>query len=291
MKKLSSNFNRLSLDQKVITLIAIEVIAFCVITWVAYTQVKVVGNEVRQMTFVTSPLSDSIRNIQARINSLRLNIKTISVNSFQADNQQTNYATHELARSAYLEEFIALSDEIETFKVLIREPITQQDDHVNILALYRDNLLAKLSDLSASIQNHRSALMQLAKKIEVPPHNVNTMDLTGLTQVDIVLQNNLSLLITEFDTMKQAATRQSVYVERIAIGFIVLTSIAAFIFFITVLLLIVRKNISKPLQLLTDTINAFTALHKVDESEFEKVLMMRGDELGRLSRSFNRLKA
>jgi signal transduction histidine kinase/CheY-like chemotaxis protein len=55
-------------------------------------------------------------------------------------------------------------------------------------------------------------------------------------------------------------------------------------------LIIVRHNISKPLQLLTDTINAFTSWHKVEETEFEKDLIGRHDELGRMSRSFNRLK-
>jgi signal transduction histidine kinase/CheY-like chemotaxis protein len=49
-------------------------------------------------------------------------------------------------------------------------------------------------------------------------------------------------------------------------------------------------NISKPLQLLTDSINRYTPLHKVEEFEDEKVILAREDELGRMGRSFNRLK-
>ena len=260
------------------------------ITWVAYTQVKSVGNEVRQVNYVTTPLSDSIRNIRTRIDNLRLNVKIISVNSLQTDIQTANNVIHEASFASYQKSLKELTEEFETFKVFIRKPDSQQSEQVNILALYTDKLLEKLSDLVAAVQNHRSALMKLSKNIETPPHAAKATDVGNLNQVDEILQDNLTVLISEFEAMREAANKHSIYVERIAIGFIVLTSIAAFIFFITILLLIVRKNISKPLQLLTDTINAFTALHKVDESEFEKVLMQRGDELGRLSRSFNRLK-
>ena len=290
MKKPGSIFNRLSLDHKVITLIAIEVVVFCVITWVAYAQIKTVGNEVRQINYVTTPLSDSIKNIQALIGNLRLNVQIISVNSYQTDIQQANNVIHEVSFDSYQKNLNKLTEEFETFKVFIRKPDSQHAEQVNILALYTDKLLVKLSDLVAAVQNHRSALINLPKNRETPPHAAIINDIENLNQADGILQNNLNALTLEFETMRQAANKHSIYVERVAIGFIIITSIAAFIFFVTILLLIVRKNISKPLQLLTDTINAFTALHKVDESEFEKVIMQRGDELGRLSRSFNRLK-
>ncbi len=290
MKKLSTTFNRLSLDQKVIALIVIEVVVFCVITWVAYIQVKTVGNEVRQTNYVITPLSDSTRTIQAKIDEMRLNVQIISVNKFQTDIQQVNNSIYEAAFSSYQRSWENLTEEFKTFKVFIRKPDSQRTEQVNILALYTDNLLEKLSDLAAAVQNHRSALIQISKNVTAQPHARKTIDLGHLIQVDAILEDSLKALIKEFRAMRHAANKHSIYVERVAIGFIVLTSIAAFIFFITILLLIVRKNISKPLQLLTDTINAFTALHKVDESEFEKVIMQRGDELGRLSRSFNRLK-
>ena len=97
-------------------------------------------------------------------------------------------------------------------------------------------------------------------------------------------------LTIKLERIRTESIRHAVYIKRIAIGFTVLTLLGALIFFIAMLLLIVRRNISKPLQLLTDTINAFTAMLKVEESEFEKGLMVRRDELGRMSRSFNRLK-
>jgi len=56
------------------------------------------------------------------------------------------------------------------------------------------------------------------------------------------------------------------------------------------ILLIVRMNISKPLQLLTDSINRYTPLRKVTRLEDEQNILEREDELGRMGRSFNRLK-
>jgi len=55
-------------------------------------------------------------------------------------------------------------------------------------------------------------------------------------------------------------------------------------------LLIVRMNISKPLQLLTDSINRYTPLRRVTKLEDEQNILEREDELGRMGRSFNRLK-
>jgi signal transduction histidine kinase len=290
MKKLGNTFNRFSLDQKVITLIAIEVVVFCVITWVAYTQVKTVGNEVRQINYVTTPLSDSIRNMQARIDVLHLNVQMVAAKNFQYNTRHDNNSLYQTVVTSYQKNLKSLYGEFEKFKVFIRKPSAQQSEQVNVLALYTDGLLGKLSNLTAAVQNHRSTLARQFKIMESPAQTIQATDVARIVAVDVLLQESLNALISEFEAMREGANKNAIYVERIAIGFIVLSSIAAFIFFITILLLIVRKNISKPLQLLTDTINAFTALHQVGESEFEKVLMQRGDELGRLSRSFNRLK-
>ena len=51
-----------------------------------------------------------------------------------------------------------------------------------------------------------------------------------------------------------------------------------------------EEHISNPLHALTDTINSISALHNIEDSAMEKELMSRGDELGMVSRSFNKLK-
>ena len=94
----------------------------------------------------------------------------------------------------------------------------------------------------------------------------------------------------ELEEIIFASKSKITYVERIALSYIVITSLIALLFVVTMVLVIVRMNISKPLQLLTDSINRYTPLHKVEEFEDEKNILSREDELGRMGRSFNRLK-
>lgn len=290
MKKLSTNFDRLSFNHKIITLIVIEIVVLCVITWVAFIQVKTVGNEVRYVNQVTFPLVESIRSIETDIDNLNRNAEIISANINQSGKISLNNPLHQLVFTAYLNDFKSVSNDFKLFESLIRPSSLESSDQLNIISIYAKELLVKLSKLEETVKNHHLSILRLTSKIEVESDLVDKPNETDLVHLETQIFENLSTLLTEFEQMKNAVTTHSIYVERIAIGFIVLTSIAASIFFISMLLLIVRKNISKPLQLLTDTINAFTALHKVEESEFEKGLMVRGDELGRLSRSFNRLK-
>ena len=94
----------------------------------------------------------------------------------------------------------------------------------------------------------------------------------------------------ELEEIIFASKSKITYVERIAVSYIVITSLIALLFVVTMVLVIVRMNISKPLQLLTDSINRYTPLHKVEEIEDEQNILLREDELGRMGRSFNRLK-
>ena len=120
-----------------------------------------------------------------------------------------------------------------------------------------------------------------------------TIDITDLDEISVT-ENNLMLqanrVSSELEEIINASKAQITYVERIAISYIVITSLIALLFVISMVLVIVRMNISKPLQLLTDSINRYTPLHKVEEIEDEQNILSREDELGRMGRSFNRLK-
>lgn len=101
----------------------------------------------------------------------------------------------------------------------------------------------------------------------------------------------ISADLTEFsDTLNSYAVEISVKNKRVAIGYTVLTAATALIAVALFLWFVVLLNISRPLNALTDTINAFNALGRVAENEIERNLIGRHDELGRMSRSFNRLK-
>ena len=115
-------------------------------------------------------------------------------------------------------------------------------------------------------------------------------DLNEISSTENLLLAQAGKVNSELEAIIFASKSKITYVERIANSYIVITSLIALLFVISMVLVIVRMNISKPLQLLTDSINRYTPLHKVEEFEDEKVILAREDELGRMGRSFNRLK-
>ena len=53
-------FNRLSLNQKILSLLVIEILGFMAVMFVAFSQVYTVGNETKQMSSITIPLIESV---------------------------------------------------------------------------------------------------------------------------------------------------------------------------------------------------------------------------------------
>ena len=126
------------------------------------------------------------------------------------------------------------------------------------------------------------------KNIEILTIDIN--DLHEISSTEDILLLQARKVNAELEKIIFASKSKITYVERIAVSYIVITSLIALLFVVTMVLVIVRMNISKPLQLLTDSINRYTPLHKVEEIEDEQNILLREDELGRMGRSFNRLK-
>jgi signal transduction histidine kinase/ActR/RegA family two-component response regulator len=100
----------------------------------------------------------------------------------------------------------------------------------------------------------------------------------------------LDTLVNELSNLNDAAVEYARRVENAASSLTIFASIITICIVITIFYYVVKKNISNPLHTLTDTINSISALHDIEDSAMEKKLMSRGDELGMVSRSFNKLK-
>ena len=77
MRNLKKTFNRFSLDQKVLTLIVIEVFGFFLLAIVAISQLRNVGDQIEQIEQVTFPLHITIESIKLRIFKQRINASEI----------------------------------------------------------------------------------------------------------------------------------------------------------------------------------------------------------------------
>nr|MCS5590607.1 hybrid sensor histidine kinase/response regulator [Candidatus Thioglobus sp.] len=162
---------------------------------------------------------------------------------------------------------------------------------IDIISSHQEKLLSELYELRKVNQIYYQLVVNnlfAEKNIEILTIHMN--DLNEISSTENLLLAQAGKVNSELESIIFASKSKITYVERIANSYIVITSLIALLFVISMVLVIVRMNISKPLQLLTDSINRYTPLHKVEEFEDEKVILAREDELGRMGRSFNRLK-
>ena len=284
MQGIKKKFNRFSLDQKLFTLIVIEVIGFLAVAFVAASQVKSVGEQVEQIAEVALPLHISIENIRLQFLKRRLVTKELILNASLGHIYSSKLAEKSVA--AYEEGEKEIQSRIQSAEKFIRKSVALSDQNDNAISLNSQGLIQSLFDLRRDIQNYDSLVTHLLEDLKTPDFYIKMKMLGGIESSEREIMSRLDGLTQKLELVRGETIRHAVYVKRIATGFIVLTILAAVLFFIAMKLLIIRRNISKPLQLLTDTINTFTATQKVEESEFERGLMVRGDELGRMSRSF-----
>ena len=294
-------FNRLSLNQKILSLLVIEFLGFMAVMLVAFSQIYTVGNETKQMSSITIPLIESVNTIDENVYKQSLSVKELFITVNQIVNQGSEEATFYDKFNQLLEnediqtEFIisnqnlkqSIADTESFVKRVSNEGIGDKD----IIKVHKEKLLSELYELRKVNQMYYQLVVDnLFAEINL---EILTIDITDLDEISAT-ENNLMLqanrVSSELEEIINASKAQITYVERIAISYIVITSLIALLFVISMVLVIVRMNISKPLQLLTDSINRYTPLHKVEEIEDEQNILSREDELGRMGRSFNRLK-
>ncbi|MDC0181332.1 hybrid sensor histidine kinase/response regulator [Candidatus Thioglobus sp.] len=294
-------FNRLSLNQKILSLLVIEFLGFMAVMLVAFSQIYTVGNETKQMSSITIPLIESVNTIDENVYKQSLSVKELFITVNQIVNQGSEEATFYDKFNQLLEnediqtEFIlsnqnlkqSIADTESFVKRVSNEGIGDKD----IIKVHKETLLSELYELRKVNQMYYQLVVDnLFAEINL---EILTIDITDLDEISAT-ENNLMLqanrVSSELEEIINASKAQITYVERIAISYIVITSLIALLFVVSMVLVIVRMNISKPLQLLTDSINRYTPLHKVEEIEDEQNILSREDELGRMGRSFNRLK-
>ena len=294
-------FNRLSLNQKILSLLVIEVLGFVAVALVAFTQVYKVGDETKQMSSITIPLIESVNAIDENVYKQSLSVKELFITVSQIVNQDSEktsfYEKYNqlLANDSIRTEFLIanqkLKKSIADTESFIKVVNSEAKADIAIISSHQEKLLSELYELRKINQIYYRLVVNnlfAEKNIEILTIDVN--DLKEISYTENLLLVQAGKVNAELEEIIFASKSKITYVERIALSYIVITSLIALLFVVTMVLVIVRMNISKPLQLLTDSINRYTPLHKVEEFEDEKNILSREDELGRMGRSFNRLK-
>ena len=247
----------LSVGQKVLLLIVVNALGFVAIALVTSILITGVERHSRLTVQALLPLNSSLIRLTASIQELELAylalVPDLVDNAFALEIAKIN---EELVQSGRL-----------ASRIMQEAPIGET--RVRIMS---ENLVPLL-------RNTRQFLSQ-------------TSLVTISTREDAALL--LAKLTRDFENysaeMQDFAIDSGIKNRRIAVGYTILAAVLSFSSVALFLWFVVLKNISRPLYSLTDTINSFNALGNVQENELEKSLMGRQDELGRMSRSFNRLK-
>ena len=294
-------FNRLSLNQKILALLVVEVFGFIAVMLVAFSQISTVGNETKQMSSITIPLIESVNTIDENVYKQSLSVKElfITVSAIvNQDSEKTSYyekynqlLENDTIRTEFLIANQKLTKSIADTEAFIKIVNSEEIGDIDIISSHQEKLLSELYELRKVNQIYYQLVVNnlfAEKNIEILSIHMN--DLNEISSTGNLLLAQAGKVSSELEAIIFASKSKITYVERIANSYIVITSLIALLFVVSMVLVIVRMNISKPLQLLTDSINRYTPLHKVEEFEDEKVILAREDELGRMGRSFNRLK-
>jgi len=294
-------FNKLSLNQKILALLVIEVFGFIAVALVAFTQVYTVGDETKQMSSITIPLIESVNSIDENVYKQSITVKELFITVSQIVNQDSEKTSFYdkynqlLANDTIRTEFLIanqkLKKSIADTESFIKVVNSEASADIDIISSHQEKLLSELYELRKINQiYYRLVVNNLFAEKNIKILTIDMNDLKEISSTEDLLLLQASKVNTELEEIIFASKSKITYVERIALSYIVITSLIALLFVVTMVLVIVRMNISKPLQLLTDSINRYTPLHKVEEIEDEQNILLREDELGRMGRSFNRLK-
>src|SRR5690606_12143596 len=107
---------------------------------------------------------------------------------------------------------------------------------------------------------------------------------------EAALTGELDRLVSMLEEVKAASVEYATRVERNASRYTMLASFIMVSLVTLVVFWVVRRNISRPLYMMTHVINSFLSTQDDVVTPFERTLLARGDELGMVSQSFSKLK-
>jgi signal transduction histidine kinase/ActR/RegA family two-component response regulator len=282
--------NDMSVGQKVLTVIFLEIFSYSLVTTIAISQISSVGNVVKQMSDLYLPLFSSSETIRLQIQEGKLNLKDIIFVGNRVVYDKKAKEEYIAAKGKYQENNNNIDYEINGASVLITKATSNRNIKNNLISEYRQDLLGQLSSVRQANRINSIRAEKVFQHVEDGSFLMGMEMISDVIASENTLTKEVDALVTVLSSLNDAAVKYAERVERTATTFTILASIMTFCIVITIFYYVVKKNISNPLHSLADTFNSISALHNIEDSEIEKQLMSRGDELGIVSRSFNNLK-
>lgn len=287
-------FNRLSVGQKVMTVIAAEILSYSVITSIALYQIHVMGNEIRQMANLYIPLLSMNASIQQLVQEERLQFKDVVFYGDRVVYDQDAEDTYTAARTNYLDANAQINTLIGSSERMVTNSLAALGPNdARMLQRYAPALIDKLKKIREAQIQTTNRVNQIFSHVEDGSFLMGMELVDGVNDSEHVLLAELDSLESDLQDMKAASLEYADNAERTSSHMTVMASIMTVCVVIAIFFLIVKRNISRPLHMLTDNIRTFDLLTSPESERVEKeqaVLLSRGDELGMVARSLLDLK-
>lgn len=283
-------FNRLSVGQKVMTIIAVEILSYSVITSIALYQIHSMGTEIKQMANLYIPLLSDMETVRRQIQDERLNFKDVVFHGDRVVYDKDSEETYIAARTHYQEAGAIINERITFSEQLIKQS-TAGGEHAGVVVQsFAPRLLERLNAIRKAHEKTADQMKRIFAHVEDGSFLMGMELVDGVAAAERQLLAELDRLEHDLQELKTASADYAVSVERTSSMMTIISSILTVCVVIAVFFLVVKGNISKPLHALTDAIKTFDPLDEKTDSREIAELMSRGDELGMVGRSLNDLK-
>ncbi len=290
LKPLLRLVNNLSVGQKLMTVILVEVLSYSVVTTIAISQIHSVGTEVRHMADLYLPLFSSTEKIRQSIQEDRLALKEILFIGGRVVYDKEAEESYLASRARYEEANKAILEQVRWSETLIRDASAVEDDDEPLIVKYADPLLTQLAEIRQANRVLTKRVVKIFEHVEDGSFLMGMEMLGDAAASEKVLTQELDRLVGMLEEVKETSVAYATRVEDAASRYTVLASLVLVSMVIAVVFLVIRRNISRPLHMMTHVINSFDASKDEEENAYERQLLRRRDELGMVSQSFNKLK-
>ena len=250
-------FNNLSVGQKVMTIIGVEILSYSVVTTISLMQLHLMGNELRQITNLHIPLLSTVELIQQNSKDEALSLKDIvffgdrvvydenAAQEYLTAKNKFNYSSNEIINS------------INKSKIIIDELQQTNNFSISVIGKFRNQLLEKIQKIQEAHDQSSERINKVLKHVEDGSFLIGMELLEGVADRQNYLSSRLDDLKDLLDLIKLASVDYANQLENSSSNFIMFASFLTVLLVIIFFIVLVRKNISMPLQILTESIRAF----------------------------------
>ncbi len=292
MKKIIDYINQLSVGQKVMSLIIVEVFSYSILTINAVNQINIVGEELERMSSFYLPAFSSVQSIREHVLSQRLNFQgVVSVGETVVYDKDAK-AAYQTLRALYEGEFENITSAIDEAKQLITGAAEAEGEGGGDSDMGESfsSVFAMLDSVEAANQAHNELATTVFGHVEDGSFLMGKELLFAVGERERFLIKEVAQLLVGLTEVKRRSVEYSRVVESRAKTVTIGIAIIAILVGISLVFFVVKRAISRPLYKLTNTIDAFDVFQDASESDDETKLMAKGDELGMVARSFNSMK-